>query len=143
MRVFVYGTLRKGEYNHHYISENLVKSLGVFKTRDTFYLIRNKGLSFPYLISPSLIDLKEEPCHITGEVYEITQKGLNQLDHLEGVPDHYIRDVLFAENEDGFAQCFVYVLCDKDYIRVIKEDKGDHFEILRSGDWSKENHSKQ
>ena len=142
MRVFVYGTLRKGQYNHHYISDTLVKFLGVYKTREKFYMIRNTGLSFPYLVSPSLLHLKEEPTYITGEVYEITKEGLERIDTLEGVPDHYIRDGIFAENETGFAQCFMYILNDTKYISVIQEDGGQNFEQITSGDWTQGDYSK-
>ncbi len=142
MRVFVYGTLCSGEHNHSYISENLVRSLGVFKTVEKYYMIRNKGYSFPYLIPSGLLDLKEEPIKITGEVYEITKEGLDRIDMLEGVPDHYTRDVITVENEEGKAQAFIYLMKDKAYLDVIQNEFGKWFLHCKTGDWKQEDHSK-
>ena len=142
MRVFVYGTLREGEYNHSYISNNLVKSLGVYKTREKFYMIYKNGLSFPYLVAASLLQLNTPPIQITGEVYEITEEGLNQINLLEGVPRHYQRDVIFVENGSSFAMCFIYVLNDVNYIKKIQESMEEGFSIITSGDWLQKDHSK-
>lgn len=142
MKVFVYGTLRMGEYNHSYISENLVQSFGVYKTVLPFYMVRNKGLSFPYVISPSLLRLETMPVEITGELYEITEAGQARIDRLEGIPDHYVRQTVLVQNETSSVKADIYLLEDLQYIELIQQDKNNYFQILKTGDWKQEDHSK-
>jgi len=142
MKVFVYGTLRIGEYNHSYISDHLIQSFGVYKTVLPFYMVRNKGHSFPYVISPSLLTLNTLPVEITGEVYEITAAGLAKLDMLEGIPYHYDRQVIHVKNETGSLEANIYLLEDFQYIDIIQKDTGTYFQILKTGDWKQEDHSK-
>ena len=135
MKLFVYGTLRIGEYNHSYISEHLIQSFGIYKTVLPFYMVRNKGHSFPYVIPPSLIELNTSPVEITGEVYEITEEGQAKIDLLEGIPHHYMREEIIVQNEKERIKANIYLLEDTKYIDIIQKDTGNYFEILKTGDW--------
>jgi gamma-glutamylcyclotransferase (GGCT)/AIG2-like uncharacterized protein YtfP len=146
MRIFVYGTLRNGEHNHHYVSENLVNYLGVYKTVEKYYMIQNTGYSFPYVVPSHLLELDEKPVEITGEVYEITKEGLEKIDLLEGVPDHYMREVITVQSNEGNqkAQAFVYLMKDMRYLQHMKEGIPlNYFVILKGGDWKHEHYSKR
>jgi gamma-glutamylcyclotransferase (GGCT)/AIG2-like uncharacterized protein YtfP len=105
-------------------------------------MVRNKGHSFPYVISPSLLTLNTLPVEITGEVYEITAAGLAKLDMLEGIPYHYDRQVIHVKNETGSLEANIYLLEDFQYIDIIQKDTGTYFQILKTGDWKQEDHSK-
>jgi gamma-glutamylcyclotransferase (GGCT)/AIG2-like uncharacterized protein YtfP len=79
--VFVYGTLRRGEYNHRYLSR--VRRLGVYRTSPVY----------------TLLDLGDYPAvipgghtAILGEVYAINNALLSRLDGLEGYPHEYTRE---------------------------------------------------
>ena len=71
--VFVYGTLMKGEGNHHYLGDAEFK--GEYKTDKRWGLI-NIG-AFPALVPHVL--------RVEGEVYEVSKSTLSTLDRLEGV----------------------------------------------------------
>lgn len=93
--VFVYGTLRQGEYNHHYLSG--ARHLGIHRTDPCF----------------TLLDLGEYPAvinggktSIIGEVYAIDDATMAQLDWLEAYPDEYIRKRI--PTSYGLAWIYIY-----------------------------------
>ena len=141
MKIFVYGTLRIGEYNHSYISDHLVQSHGIYKTVSPFYMVRNKEYSYPYVI-PTSFQLELEPTNITGEVYEITEEGLAKIDKLEGIPDHYVRREILVKNEFETLHVGIYLLEDIQYIDIIQKNIGTYFICIKQGDWKQEDHSK-
>eukprot|EP00049_Salpingoeca_infusionum_P027118 m.30583 g.30583 ORF g.30583 m.30583 type:complete len:122 (+) comp9294_c0_seq2:223-588(+) len=112
--VFAYGTLRKGESNHHFLESS--KLLGNFCTPPR-YTMYNIG---PY---PGLI---EGDTAIVGEVYEVDDATLQMVDELEGVPDMYRRDSV----ETPFGTAIIYIFQDKDYLK--KEAS-----VIPAGDWCK------
>jgi gamma-glutamylaminecyclotransferase len=79
-RVFVYGTLRRGEGNHAFISAATL--LGEARTLPRFTLY-NLG-PFPALVP-------EGANAVLGEVYEVDDATLARLDRLEGCPSLYQR----------------------------------------------------
>lgn len=83
MKVFTYGTLRRGHVNHDLLKTS--KFLGEFETGPGFTKI-TKGL--PYLV----VDSDGVGC--TGELYEVSQLTLSLLDRLEGSPDWYVRTLI-------------------------------------------------
>tara|TARA_R100000278_G_scaffold26745_1_gene24508 strand:- start:2735 stop:3109 length:375 start_codon:yes stop_codon:yes gene_type:complete len=72
-KLFVYGTLMKGEANHSLM--NGATYIGKFKTQDKWGLI-NLGY-FPALV-PHTIEVE-------GELYEVDNDMLTRIDRLEGV----------------------------------------------------------
>lgn len=83
LRVFVYGTLLRGESNHHFMSG--ARLLGRLRSAPR-YSLYSLG-AYPVLC-----------CHgssrVSGEVYRISPDILNRLDGLEGYPDDYDRMLL-------------------------------------------------
>lgn len=79
--VFVYGTLRRGEYNHRYLSG--ARRRGVYRTSPGYTLL-DLG-DYPAVISGGRTA-------IVGEVYAINDALLNRLDRLEGYPHEYTRE---------------------------------------------------
>jgi len=77
--VFVYGTLKKGRNNHHFLEG--AKYLGEAAAgRD--YSLQVCGLPFMQ---------KKAGAGVVGELYEVTPTMLKQLDRLEGHPSVYTR----------------------------------------------------
>ena len=74
--LFVYGTLKQGFPNHAHISRE--RYLGIAATAPKYEMYR-------YGSYPALIDGKESPLSIHGELYEVVDSQLIQLDKLEGV----------------------------------------------------------
>ena len=89
MKVFVYGTLKKGYGNHRLLESSI--NLGPYTTKKKYTLLHLGG--FPGLI-------KEPLSHIRGELYEVDDVVLKRLDWLEGHPDFYCREEI-ETFEDG------------------------------------------
>ncbi|XP_032455346.1 putative gamma-glutamylcyclotransferase CG2811 isoform X2 [Nasonia vitripennis] len=100
-RVFLYGTLKRGEPNHTLIANKqngFAKFLGLGKTIVKFPLVIATKYNIPFTLKkPGLGN------QIVGEVYDVDSKMLTKLDELEEHPEFYVRteeDVLLApENE--------------------------------------------
>ncbi|KAB0463124.1 gamma-glutamylcyclotransferase family protein [Vibrio kanaloae] len=114
--VFVYGTLRQGQSNHHYVQG--CELLGRFDTPKEFALF-DLG-AYPALTCGSK--------SVAGEVYVINDEVLASLDQLEDVPVEYRREQI--ETIFGLAWVYLYQL-------ELTANK----EIL-SGDWCNTNRSK-
>ncbi|NVN82136.1 MULTISPECIES: gamma-glutamylcyclotransferase [unclassified Vibrio] len=109
--VFVYGTLRQGQSNHHYLQNG--ELLGRFDTPESFAL-------FDLGAYPAMISGKKS---VAGEVYIINDEILESLDRLEDVPVEYRREQI--ETIFGLAWVYLYQL-----------DLTANKEIL-SGNWCK------
>ena len=79
-RVFVYGTLLRGETNHRFIARAAL--IGAAQTPPTFTLY---DLGF----FPGLVVGGQHA--VAGEVYEVDEATLAELDRLEGHPRYYQR----------------------------------------------------
>ncbi|MBE7122466.1 gamma-glutamylcyclotransferase [Bacillus cereus] len=117
--VFVYGTLRQGQTNAHYMqgATCIAEEAWVYgKLFDT-----NEGY-------PAMICSNEEKVY--GEVYEVDDEVLQKLDELEeytgntdtDLYDRITQTVYFADKE---MHAYVYVAQDKEILK----------KIIDSGDW--------
>lgn len=107
--VFVYGTLRKGESNHHYLEH--CEMLGVIETNPVYALF-DLG---PY---PGLIEGKTS---VIGEVYRVDDATLIELDLLEEVPIEYRRESI----ETPFGKAWIYLY----------QEAPHREQLIPSGDW--------
>lgn len=107
-KVFVYGTLRKGQM----LSNNLLKSnyLGDATVVGTLF---NLGW-FPAYVEEGITG-------VVGEVYEIDHETLERLDVIEGYPDLYKRKKV----DTPYGEAFIYY----------QERRPSHSEVIESGDW--------
>lgn len=91
-RVFVYGTLMRGQPNH-FLMQNAdngeAKYVGIGQLQDKRPLV----IATPYNI-PFLLDVTGKGENVTGEVFDVDDKMLEVLDELEGHPDFYQREIL-------------------------------------------------
>lgn len=107
--VFVYGTLRKGECNHHFL-ENSQFLGGCQSAQD--YRLYDLG-AYPAVSAGNQA--------INGEVYLIDEVTLQALDKLEDVPVEYRRETI----ETPFGQAWIYLYQDSS--KLVQE--------IESGDW--------
>lgn len=80
-RIFVYGTLKQGFGNHHYLQSATFVGCGYTKIKYSLYV---EGIPFVVKDNPT--------SHIFGEVYLVDDLALHRLDSLEGHPDWYRRE---------------------------------------------------
>ncbi len=111
-RVFVYGTLLRGEPNHGFLAR--AEWVGVARTRAEFELV-----DLGYF--PAMIPHGETA--ISGEVYSTDEATLRRLDRLEGHPEFYTRTRI--QLADGNA-AEAYLL---------REDQVQGGRPIVSGDW--------
>lgn len=88
-KLFVYGTLKKGHYFHRDYLEGYSDFLGKHKTSDD-YIIYIDGI--PFMVE----EIGSGP--VIGELYEIDEVTLYQIDTLEGHPQFYTRTIIDIEN---------------------------------------------
>eukprot|EP00088_Acartia_fossae_P071169 TRINITY_DN9712_c0_g1_i1.p1 TRINITY_DN9712_c0_g1~~TRINITY_DN9712_c0_g1_i1.p1 ORF type:complete len:164 (-),score=27.44 TRINITY_DN9712_c0_g1_i1:133-624(-) len=89
VKVFVYGTLKRGEPNHGLLSSagnGFQKLLGIAKTSKSFPLVIASRYNIPYLL-----DKEGTGNRVEGELYEVDQQMLARLDVLEDHPKYYTR----------------------------------------------------
>ena len=109
MKVFTYGTLKQGYWNHKRLLSEAT-FLGETSTVDSFYLI-NVGFPIALLGETLPKDSKHLAYPVVGEVYEITPDILKNLDRLENYPRLYDRKEVLLLN--GMT-ALMYFMCTKD-----------------------------
>ncbi len=109
-RVFVYGTLLRGEVNHHLLGG--AEFLGPHRT-DACFTLYDLG-AYPGLS-------RGGGTAVAGEVYRVGEADMHQLDRLEDYPRLY--DRVLIPSPYGRAWMYVY--------RGRVKDRT----VIRSGDW--------
>jgi gamma-glutamylcyclotransferase (GGCT)/AIG2-like uncharacterized protein YtfP len=113
VKLFVYGTLRKSERREHLLKKYLF--LGYARAKG--YLLYDLG-KYPGIV--------EGDGEVVGEVYEISEKKLKELDWIEGVPDLFRRELIEVVLENGETiSAYTYI-----YNGDVEEG-----ELIPSGDW--------
>ncbi|XP_012578669.1 PREDICTED: gamma-glutamylaminecyclotransferase [Condylura cristata] len=111
-RVFVYGTLKRGQPNHGVLLDGAHGSAafqGRARTLEPYPLVIAGEHNTPYLLQ-----LPGRGRRVAGEVYAVDEQMLRFLDGFEDCPDRYQRTpatvVLEGEGAAGGAQvrCFLY-----------------------------------
>ena len=114
MKIFVYGTLMKGDYNHSIISNRNNKFLKNAVTKKGFTLYDLGG--FPGMT-------KEGNSSVVGEVYEVCNATVSRMDILEGHPQFYRRSTIELQCGEKVQ---TYILDDA-YVRGCP--------VIKSGSW--------
>ncbi len=83
MLVFVYGTLKSAQMNHHIIEHTKAQLICNAQTTE-IYPMFDIGDGFPYLQDNPGIGL-----NVQGEIYEVQEEFEEFLDYFEGVPTLY------------------------------------------------------
>ncbi|XP_043854774.1 gamma-glutamylaminecyclotransferase isoform X1 [Dromiciops gliroides] len=120
-RMFVYGTLKKGQPNHSFMTSStngIAEFQGRGRTADLYPLVIGSKHNIPYLLN-----VPGKGHHVTGEIYSVDDQMLQFLDEFEGCPDTYQRtpvriEILEWEGKssapeerpavNSIMECFVY-----------------------------------
>jgi len=109
--VFVYGTLKRGEPNHHVLSDT--------ETGEAVHVDGGRTvIKYPLVIGsryniPFLLDQPHMGHNVIGEVYAIDDRKLAALDELEAHPQFYRRrleDVRLQSTDNETISAWMYVL---------------------------------
>lgn len=117
--IFVFGTLRSGQSNHHLMMD--ANSYGSGCTVENYAMYLTGG--YPYVTS-------SEPRYpIVGELYGVDDETLTMLDKMEGHPRHYRRREIAVH------------VAEKEYCAwmYFKDSPGI---LMPNGDFSEEHHGK-
>jgi len=108
-RVFVYGTLMSGLRNHHFMDG--AKFLGKSKTLlPSYNMVQFPSISSPGNFTPGLV--KNGSSCIAGELYMVSDHGMEVLDQLEQVGFEYERSKVMLD--DGSQAWTYFLLAKKD-----------------------------
>jgi gamma-glutamylcyclotransferase (GGCT)/AIG2-like uncharacterized protein YtfP len=88
--LFVYGTLKSGFWNHHYLEDS--EYLGKAETKEKYAMYVG---GIPFVVKGQKVST------IKGEVYEVSKDVLKEIDRLEGHPFAYRREKVKVKLEDG------------------------------------------
>ncbi|XP_065565439.1 putative gamma-glutamylcyclotransferase CG2811 isoform X2 [Artemia franciscana] len=113
MLVFVYGTLKRGEPNHCWLTDDkngCAKFLMFGKTASKYPLVIGSEYNIPFLLKP--YDEFAIGHNVIGEVYDVDEKMLSNLDVLEQHPTFYRREEISIATDDGNLLCWTYFLVD-------------------------------
>ena len=111
--VFVYGTLRRGQWNHHLLDSS--KFVGMARTKKRYALY---GSGVPYLSRTKALT------QVAGEVYAVDDGTLERLDELEGHPKWYRREQAGVVLDGG-----------EELLAWIYFNDAAHGELIESGDF--------
>jgi gamma-glutamylaminecyclotransferase len=112
MKLFVYGTLRRGERAHGLLRG--ARLLAKASTPARFTLVEMAG-GYPALVHGGCSAVR-------GEIYGIDESLLRELDPYEDVPELYLRVRMNIAGHD----CWVYVL---------RPEHARGLPVIASGDW--------
>ncbi|XP_026842614.1 putative gamma-glutamylcyclotransferase CG2811 isoform X2 [Drosophila persimilis] len=108
-RVFVYGTLKSGEPNHHWLTKKengQAQFLGRGTTAVKFPLVVGTRYNIPFLLA-----WPGDGHNIHGEIYEVDEAMFSKLDQLEDYPNYYDREEQTIRTEtEGNLQCWLYLI---------------------------------
>jgi len=118
IKIFVYGSLMKGEFNHSILKRENNKFIRKAVTTRDYNLFDLGG--FPGMTRPGNYS-------IVGEVYEVCKETVRHLDILESHPQFYIRSLISLDDGEVVS---TYIL-DNAYAK--------NAPLIKSGNWKKRN----
>jgi gamma-glutamylcyclotransferase len=65
----------------------------------------------------------EKDSVVEGIIYKVEEDTLQKLDRFEGVPNHYIREMLKVENDKGVVNCTTYIANPSKIDNSLKPEK--------------------
>lgn len=99
-KVFVYGTLKSGQPNHHWLTDvknGAAQFIDTGTTQTKFPLIVASQYNVPFML--------REPGtghYINGEIYSVDERMLLHLDDLEDYPQLYDRTKINVADREGY-----------------------------------------
>lgn len=115
--VFVYGTLRKGGTNEHYLKNSCCLRQEIWISGFCLYDYQQ---SYPFMLEAGAVE------SVKGEVYRVSEQQLDQLNILEDVENRLYR-LVFLEQ----CQAFTYLKYDRNIEGLKKIPGGDWISYVR------------
>ena len=128
--IFVYGTLKKGFPNHERYMIS-ARFMGKYHTVEKYPLIL-----FSNRYVPGMLDRPGEGHHVEGELFEVNDEGLADMDLLEGTqePDGYRRQTIAVKAidriEPDVTPANVYLLDPQ----LIKDRRSSYLRVYEAAD---------
>jgi len=99
MKVFVYGTLKRGHGNNTIMELAEARYLKTTLTQDKYFLVVH---GIPYVVNQKRYspNLEKYRGYIKGEVYEVNKKNIGIIDNLEGHPHWYQRRKIKTQDNE-------------------------------------------
>jgi len=135
MYVFVYGTILSGMRNNHRVKDG--KFIGKAETIKELYMTSMNNCCYP-MVSYESLHPSQSPTTIKGEVYEINEETLQDLDYLEGHPHFYTRqsiEVKVKNEIDEILNVFCYIILQPDIMEEVKYKYEIRSESVNDGNW--------
>ena len=107
--VFVYGSLLRGLHNHHLLCTARLACSPARTAAPGFVLVDSSN-GYPFALAAGRARASDAQTVLLGEVYEVDDRTLAQLDALEGHPDWYRRSLQPIEGEDP---AWIYLMEDE------------------------------
>lgn len=117
--VFVYGSLRKHEHNHHVLADSIL----VAEQCSMKGKLYDTGHGYPAMI-------QEAEGNVYGELYRVTDEVLSSLDTLEGYygegkDNHFERRTGTVNTDSGQLEAYVYMYKKENVIGLSSIEYGD------------------
>lgn len=108
--VFVYGSLKQTQPNHHWLTDKAngeAQLRGLATTEEKFPLVVASRYNIPYVLASPGTGKQ-----IEGEVYEVDDQMMSKLDVLEVHPKYYERKLVKATMQESkeAIDCWIYLL---------------------------------
>ena len=97
--LFVYGSLKRGEENHHFLEGQTFLAEVVTVAKYRLYSLGRY---------PGLVHDVEHGQNIHGELWSVAHGKLEALDEFEGSPDHYRREPIELLGWADYAEAYFY-----------------------------------
>lgn len=123
--VFMYGTLKKGQPNEYFMNSlPCIEYLGLAETCKKYPLIINRD----QWNLPMLLNREEEGKAVKGEVYQVNDDSLKELDRFEGHPEFYERTEIEVEliKDSKVVRCWTYFI--KDFKEDVQQEYLSHYD---------------
>ena len=132
-RVFVYGSLLRGLHNHHLLHTAKLTRAPANTAAAEFVLV-DSGSGYPFALAADRAWASDarKPSVLLGEVYEVSDATLSQLDTLEGHPDWYRRQLTGIEGDEP---AWIYLMEDEAQCAAIRGDPTRFPAVAVPGDW--------
>jgi gamma-glutamylcyclotransferase (GGCT)/AIG2-like uncharacterized protein YtfP len=121
--LFVYGTLLKGQSNHHRLQGSVLVASHAW----VHGVLYDVGCGYP-----ALVQGVDDIGRVVGEIYLVSPEVLKSVDVLEGyygkndVGNYYDRVITRVNFEESVLEAITY---------VFSEEQAKSLELIESGDW--------
>lgn len=127
MKVFVYGSLMKDYENHCVMEEAKGKFISKAITSNKQFKLLSINDYYPTIDKGNY--------KIQGEIYEVDENGLNELDSLERYPQLYDRKEFLFDTDNGQIKALIYIMTNDYKNRYKNHFKTSSKRIFTFGDY--------